>query len=633
MLRGIRKASSNWLGKAIMAAVVAFLVVSFAIWGIGDIFRGFGLSKVATIGHVEISMEQFRQAYNEKLQQLGRQIGRPITTDQARALGLDRQVLGQMVAEAALDQRAQQMGLQIADSEIAQQITKDSTFFGPNGQFDHSRFEYMIRQAGFTETRYVDEQRRVTVRRQLANTVTGDLTIPKTALDVVNRYQNEQRSIEYVTLGSAQAGEIATPTPEELSKYYDEHKIEFRAPEYRKAMVMVLSPEELGKWQTVSDADARKSYDEHKARYTTPERRHVRQIVFPNEEEAKAARERITSGTAFGAIAAERKLKDQDIDLGTVPKNGIIDTAVANAAFSLKTNEVSQPVKGQFGVALVQTLSIEPEKVQPFEEVAPAIKHDIAMERGKADMANLRDKVEDELAAGSTLAEVAKKLNLAASSVEVDRSGRGPDSNPVQVPGGQQVLSALFSTDVGVQADPVQSGETLTYYDVNGVTPSRERKLDEVKTQVEQRWRNEQIAAKLKTLATEMTGKLKAGTSLQDQATAAGLKVETADGLTRTHPTEAVSAAALAAIFDTPKDGNGSVESQAPDQMVFRVTKVTVPPLDANSPDAKKISEQLNRSVADAMLGEYLTRVEADIGTSINQSAVVQALGTGSQQQ
>jgi peptidyl-prolyl cis-trans isomerase D len=103
--------------------------------------------------------------------------------------------------------------------------------------------------------------------------------------------------------------------------------------------------------------------------------------------------------------------------------------------------------------------------------------------------------------------------------------------------------------------------------------------------------------------------------------------------LTRTHPTEAVSAAALAAIFDTPKDGNGSVESQAPDQMVFRVTKVTVPPLDANSPDAKKISEQLNRSVADAMLGEYLTRVEADIGTSINQSAVVQALGTGSQQQ
>jgi peptidyl-prolyl cis-trans isomerase D len=171
---------------------------------------------------------------------------------------------------------------------------------------------------------------------------------------------------------------------------------------------MVLSPEELGKWQTISDEEARKYYDGHRERYTTPERRHVRQIVFPNEEEAKAAREKIAAGTAFGAIAAERKLKDQDIDLGTVTKAEIIDKAVADAAFSLKTNEVSQPVKGQFGVALVQTLSIEPEKVQPFEQVASDIKREIATERGKNEMANLRDKVEDELAAGSTLAEVAK---------------------------------------------------------------------------------------------------------------------------------------------------------------------------------------------------------------------------------
>src|ERR1051325_10380287 len=81
MLRGIHKASSTWLGKAVMAAVMGVIAVSFAIWGIGDIFRGFGRSAVATIGGTEISIEEFRRFYNDRLQQLGRQVGRPITPD------------------------------------------------------------------------------------------------------------------------------------------------------------------------------------------------------------------------------------------------------------------------------------------------------------------------------------------------------------------------------------------------------------------------------------------------------------------------------------------------------------------------------------------------------------------------
>ena len=86
MLRGIRKASSNWLGRIVMGVVLGLIAISFAIWGIGDIFRGFGRSTVAKIGSTEITVEQFRQIYNDRLQQLGRQLGRPITPDQARLL-------------------------------------------------------------------------------------------------------------------------------------------------------------------------------------------------------------------------------------------------------------------------------------------------------------------------------------------------------------------------------------------------------------------------------------------------------------------------------------------------------------------------------------------------------------------
>src|ERR1700693_2989533 len=99
MLRGIHKATSTWVGKAIMAVIMGGLIISFAIWGIGDIFRGFGANSVAKIGDTEISIPQFQQYYTEKLQQYARQLGRPVTPDQARGLGLDRQLLGQLVAE------------------------------------------------------------------------------------------------------------------------------------------------------------------------------------------------------------------------------------------------------------------------------------------------------------------------------------------------------------------------------------------------------------------------------------------------------------------------------------------------------------------------------------------------------
>src|ERR1044071_5968198 len=115
MLRGMRKASANWLGRIVMAVVLGLIAVSFAIWGIGDIFRGFGRSTVAKVGSTEITVEQFRQLYNDRVQQLGRQIGRPVTPDQARALRLDQQLANQLVADATLDQRARSMRLNLSD--------------------------------------------------------------------------------------------------------------------------------------------------------------------------------------------------------------------------------------------------------------------------------------------------------------------------------------------------------------------------------------------------------------------------------------------------------------------------------------------------------------------------------------
>jgi peptidyl-prolyl cis-trans isomerase D len=231
MLRGLRNASSNWLGKTIMTIAMGALIVSFGVWGIADIFRGFGQSTLATIGHTEISITEFRQLYTDKLQQIGRQFGRPLTADQARAFGIDRQVWQQTIAEAALDEEARRLGLGQSDAETMRVIFSDPNFKGPNGAFDPARFQAMIRQFGYSEQRYIADQRRVSLRRQIAGTISAGLEPPKAMIEALSRFPNEQRSIDYVKLDAAQAGTIDTPSPETLAGYFDDHRVQFRAPE------------------------------------------------------------------------------------------------------------------------------------------------------------------------------------------------------------------------------------------------------------------------------------------------------------------------------------------------------------------------------------------------------------------
>jgi peptidyl-prolyl cis-trans isomerase D len=630
MLRGLRKASSNWLGKAVMAAVVGFLVISFAIWGIGDIFRGFGRSTVAKIGRTELTIEQFRTLYNDRLQQFSRQLGRPISADQARSTGLDRVIIGQIFSEILLDERARALGLALSDAEVAKLITNDPAFRGPNGEFNRFLFEQIIRNAGYTEARFVAEQRRQALRRELAGTIAAGLQAPKPLVEALNRYQNEQRSIEYVLLDRTLAGDIPSPPPDVLAKYFEERKILFRTPEYRKLVIVSLLPSEQARWIEISDADLKRAYEERRARYVTPERRHVLQIDFPNAEAASAAAERIAKGASVLDIAKELGKSEKDIDLGTVPKAAIIDRAVADAAFSLKEGEVSAPVQGRFGSVLVQVLKIEPEQGRPLDQVAGELKQELATARAKNEIFDLYNKIEDARSEGRPLAEAAANLKLEARTVEVDRSGRDPAGTPVKLPDAQRLLAAAFTTDVGVERDPLQFEDGYIWYDVAGISPSRERSFDEVKDQVEARWREQEIATRLDAKATAMLDKLKAGETLAQVAAADHLKVANLGGLKRGEASPPLSAAGVDAVFRTAKDAAGKADGAQPgEQIVFRVTDIVVPSLDMASEESKRAVQTLNRGLSEDILAEYIAWLERDMGVTINQSALNQVISGG----
>lgn len=632
MLRGIHKASSNWLGRIVMGVLLGLIAISFGIWGIGDIFRGFGQSTVAKVGKTEIRVEQFRQLYQDRLQQLSRSVGRPVTLEQARALGVDRQLLAQMIAESLLDERARALGLGLNDAEVARRVMEDPAFRGLSGQFDRARFEYVIRQLGYNEARFLAEHRRNLLRQQIVGTIGGEFPLPKTAADALNRYQNEQRTIEYVVLDRAQAGDIPDPTPEVLTKYFEDRKILFRAPEYRKVQYFTLTPAEVAASIELSDADLKRTYEERKARYSTPERRQLRQIAFPNLDEARAAADKIAKGMTFAALAAELGLKDADIDIGTFAQAGMVDRAVAEAAFKLKEGEVSAPVEGRFGPVLVNVVKVEPAHTRTLDEVAAELKQDIAAERARSELNSIHDKIEDERLSGTPFPELAKKFNLQLRTIDaIDRSGQDQAGKTVEgLPQGVDLLNAAFTASRGGDDhDPLtipQSGGYV-WYDVVDITPARERTFDEVKDQIETRWRNDQIAARLKAKADEMLEKLKGGASLAEVAGAHNLKPEWRPGLRRGTPPPGFSARALEEVFRTPKDAVATIEGGANDRYVFRVTEITAPPLNLESAEGKQLDERLRRAMSDDLLSQYVSKLESEIGVTINQAALNQITG------
>jgi peptidyl-prolyl cis-trans isomerase D len=635
MLRGLRKATNSWLGKTIMGAVVGFLILAFAIWGIGDVFRSGGRATVATVGNTEISAEQFRQAYSDQLQQLQRQLGRPIPPEQARAFGLDRQLLEKMMAEAALNERVRKLGLGIGDTELARRITQDPAFRGINGQFDQQRFEQTIRAVGYTEPRYIAKLRNDMLRKQLEDTLIAGVTVPRAAIEAFNRYQSEERSIDYVVLGLDAVGEIPSPSPEVLAKYFDDRKSLFRAPEYRKLIVLAVTPDELARSIEISDADAKRAYEERLARYTISERREVQQIVFPNEEEAGKAAQQLKDGATFDALVAERRLKDTDVNLGLVPKTGIVDPAVADAAFALPPGGVSDLVKGRFGVTLVRVTKVELGSVKPFAEVESELKRELALDRAKAQVAEIRNKIEDELASGARLDEVAKKLQLPFRSIDaVDRSGRDPAGNPVaDLPANAELLPSAFSAAVAAENDPLQvQGGGFVWYEVAAITPGRDRSLDDVKEKVEARWRENEIETRLRAKADEMVKKIDGGAKLADLAATDKLNVLWANNLKR-RGSDALPSQVIAAVFRTPQGSAGTAEGKDPtERVVFRVINVNVPTFDAASPDVKRLEDALRRVFGEELLTEYLIKLEAEIGTRVNQSAINQALGSSGNQ-
>lgn len=632
MMTGIRKAGQSLFGKLLIFVLFGFLIFSFAIWGIGDIFQGYGRNSVARVGKTEIGIEQLRTAYQNEIQQLTRQQRRPITPDMARLLGLDRQVLSRLVTEAVLDQTAREMRLAVSDETIRNLIFDDPTFKDASGQFSAARFNELLRSNGFTEQSYVREQRNTILRQKIAEMVVGAVTAPVALQQIGHRLRNEKRAITFARVPASAAGEIAAPTEAQLKTYFDERKASFRAAEYRTANLLALSAETLADASKITEEEARARYEQIKVqRFGSPETRTIQQIVFPTVEEAQAARARIEAGETFEAIAASRNVAESDLTLGTFTRPQVFDPAVRDAAFALQAGVVSAPVAGAFGGALLRVTAITPERVRPYEEVAAEVRTELATSRAASQIAELHDKIEDQRASARPLADIAREFNLPLRTVgPIDTALRKPDgATEPALPGGDATAQAIFRSDIGVDNEALRLPRDTGYvwYDVTKIDPARERSFDEVKALVEPQWRADEIAARLAARTRELVARLDKGEAFDAVAADAGLTIEKAEELGRQDQRPDLPANVVSLVFGTVVGKAGAAAGTGSERILFKVDAATVPPYVRTTQEAENFARALGNSVSEDILAQYIAKRQADLGVTINETAFRNATG------
>jgi len=641
MLSGIRTAAGTWLGRIVLTVMFGFLIVSFAIWGIGDIFRGGVNNSLASVGRSEIGVEAYRRAFQQRIFDI-QQRSRGFTSEQARLIGLDRQVLNQMIGEAALNEKAGKLGLAMTTEETARLLAANPAFRGANGAFNRAAFDGYLREVGLTEGAFLQQQRLATLRQQLGEAISGAYLAPQAMAEVLHRYRAEERKISHVVVPGAIPSALPAPTVDQLKALHEQRKAGFRAPEYRKFTAMVLSPAEFAGEITVSEADLRQAYESALAsgRFGTPEKRRIEQIAFPTPAEAAAAAERLKSGLAWTALLEERKLTPADADLGAKARSDLVDRAVADAAFALAEGAISDPVQGSFGPVLIRVATIEPGAAPDFAAVRETLLADVRASKVSNDrelrrkLDEVHDRIEDLRSSGKSLQQVADELKRPLTIIEAsDAQGRDKAGEPITpLPDLADVLRAVFLSDRGVDNEAIRTRENgYVWFEIQSVDAARERTFDEVKAQVEDVWRNDEAARLTTESANAFLKRLEAGETLEVIATELGGQIEVAENVTRNGNAAIGPSAAATAFTLSPGRYAVAATGRGSDRMILRVDAVTVPEFKPADPDTQSLKTQLDSTLSGEILNQYVTRVQSELGVTVNERALAGATGAQSQ--
>ncbi len=625
MLQKLRSSVSGLFG----IALILLLVVAFAVWGIADSFTTLSQNTIARVGNKNIDVVEFRLRFNQQLGALSRELGQQITVEQARANGIDQQVLAAMIGMAAVNNATEDMGLTLSDKAVAQSILDDPAFKGANGQFDDNLFRIILQRNGLTEKLFTKDQKDYATRAQLLDATSKMAVMPDALLDRMYDYILERRVVRYVIIPADAVGDVGEPAEEELQSFYEAARLRFSEPERRTASILAIAPDHFAANLEVTEEDIQEEYSFREAEFAKPERRQVDQLLMNDDDSIAKAREAIAAGKSFVEIVKAVGQTLDNTDLGDVTRDEIISVELADAAFALNEGEISDIIEGPLGSVILRIRSITPAEVTPLEAVRNQIEGDIRQMRANDELIKFSERILDEMSAGELFESIAQRFDLDLLKLaKIDRDGALADgSTSPLVDRFVGIAQEIFAATVGQDLPMFEAADgTLYWVRLDEVQETRSRPLSEIRDEVIAQWQKTEQQRLLEAMAEHLAEKGNSSGNFDDIEADLGRKAFTSEQLTRQSRNETFSADGISRIFAAreaefvwaPVGFGGSL-------IVMQVNKVIAPSRD-NDQSVATIYENERERFRGDLTNQFIGSLQTSMGVSVDTVALQKSL-------
>lgn len=625
MLNSLRQSAHGFFGKLLLG----ILVLSFGIWGIGDIVRtgSIGSNSAATVGKAPISLQEYNHLLHERTERLQNKLGKAYSPSLARQLGINVQVINELVNDSLIDQEAAAQGIVVGDDAIVKDISSNPAFHNKDGNFDKEIYIATLRNHGLAEQRYVEDLRREKAEKLLVDAISTGVVVPYELADAIYQSREEQRVASLYVISPANLKQAPVPTEQEIKSYYDAHSKQFMTPEYRTVSYIDLKLADIQSKITIPEEDIKHAYDDRIQDFHKPDRRDVEQMLFAKESDAADVYNKLSHGAKFSDVIRKANLINKEkTSLGPVAKQDL-PPEEADTIFALKEGEASKPFKSDFGWHVFYVNKILPETTLPLAEVHDSIAKDLMASKASDFLGQYANKIEDDMAGGMSLEDVAKKNGLTVKTVnQVTREGKTADAKTPALPPYDNFLDVAFTSAEKDHSAVIQT-EDGSYFvlRVDKVTPEHAQPMADVLTQITATLKKEKTAAALKNLAEDTAAKLHMGKKADIALTPVSsgnikrASTSTQDGKIRL-PSDLVND-----IFGAAVHGyTDAYPTQTGEYLIASLDKIIPAPEKANPKLMEDISKELHDSLQNEILSAYLTYLRSKYPVSINQAIMAQ---------
>jgi peptidyl-prolyl cis-trans isomerase D len=614
MLAAIRNSLNHWIVKGLFLILIA----SFAVWGIGDFVRGGGTDRaVATVAGERISLAEAADAYQREIAQFRRSMGGQFDPTEEVRRAIAEAAVARLVALRAIGAEAAERGVTVPDEALRAAVLAAPSFQGADGRFSRIQFDSFLRNNGLTEARFLGLLRHDLARQQIVGSVRAGVAAPERLARTIEAFHAERRVADLVELPFIAAPAPGEPTEEQLKRFHENNPDLFSAPEYRRFDLVLLTLDDVAREISVTDRELREAYEARAAEFSTPERREIAQALVQDEAAARAIAEAWRAGADFAAIAAKAAEAGGTANqLGAVNRSQLPLPDLEGPAFSAAANSVTDPVRSPFGWHVLRIGAIEPATTQGFEQTKEALRRTLTQERAADLIYSRANRIEDSLAEGIPLAEVARRHELRLVEVAaMDAGGRDPAGAPVELgPAAGEIATAVFEAEQGTTTRLTEARDGSFYaFSLAAVTPPALRPFETVAREVREAWERAERRREMERQAAALVAEVRDGRTLDEAARAAGWTPRRTEPFTRDPRGPGPVPPQLAQALFALKRNEATMIEGASGFLVAAVAEVQ--PGTADTPALERRREEITTAMANDLEAQFVQalRDRADI--------------------